>query len=271
MRTLNHSACAGRLLALLLLGFALAACDGQSSGSGSTAAVASLSGTPTVQVAADSAYSFQPRSVTPAGSSLLFSIQNKPAWANFSLTSGQLSGTPSSADAGEYPGIQISASDGTSTAALPSFTIRVTPPSALLASNSTGSSSGGSSTTGSTTTGSSTTGSSTTGSSSTGSSTNGTSSSGAGSSSSSSSDTVSVSWEAPTENTDGSALTNLAGYTLYFGTSASAMTQKVSISTVGELSYVLANLGSGTWYIEVVAVNSSGIQSAPSSVVSVTI
>jgi hypothetical protein len=98
------------------------------------------------------------------------------------------------------------------------------------------------------------------------------SSSGAGSSSSSAaSTTVTLSWMAPTQNTNGTALTNLAGFDIYYGTSASAMTQKISLNTVAVLSYVVGDLSSGTWYFQVVAVNSLGTQSSPSSTVSVTI
>jgi hypothetical protein len=86
-----------------------------------------------------------------------------------------------------------------------------------------------------------------------------------------SSDSVTISWTAPSENTDGSALTNLAGYEIYYGTSPSALTQQISINTVGIMDYVVGNLSSGTWYFEVVAVNSAGEQSAPTSLVSTTI
>jgi len=82
---------------------------------------------------------------------------------------------------------------------------------------------------------------------------------------------VTLSWAAPTENTDGSALTNLAGFDIYYGTSSSSLTQKITLNSVGLLTYVVENLNSGTWYFEVVAVNSSGVRSGPSSVVSVTI
>lgn len=84
-------------------------------------------------------------------------------------------------------------------------------------------------------------------------------------------DSITLSWAAPTENTDGSALTNLSGFNIYYGNSATAMTQKVSINTVGLLTYVVGNLAAGTWYFQVVAVNSSGVQSGPSSTVSATI
>jgi hypothetical protein len=98
------------------------------------------------------------------------------------------------------------------------------------------------------------------------------SSSGAGSSSGSTGgSTVTLSWMAPTENTNGTALTNLAGFDIYYGTSANAMTQKISLNTVAVMSYVVGDLSSGTWYFQVVAVNSLGVQSNPSSTVSVTI
>jgi hypothetical protein len=84
-------------------------------------------------------------------------------------------------------------------------------------------------------------------------------------------ESISLSWAAPTENTDGTALTNLSGFDIYYGTSSAALTQKISINGVGLLTYVVENLSSGTWFFEVVAVNSAGVQSGPSGVVSVTI
>jgi hypothetical protein len=84
-------------------------------------------------------------------------------------------------------------------------------------------------------------------------------------------ESITLSWAAPTENTDGSALTNLSGFDIYYGTSSAALTQKININSVGLLTYVVENLSSGTWFFEVVAVNAAGVQSGPSSVVSVTI
>ncbi|MDE2049686.1 MAG: fibronectin type III domain-containing protein [Gammaproteobacteria bacterium] len=80
-----------------------------------------------------------------------------------------------------------------------------------------------------------------------------------------------MSWSAPTTNTDGSALTDLAGYQIYYGTSATALTQSVNIPGAAATSYVLQNLAGGTWYFEVTAVTNSGAQSAPSAVVSKTV
>ena len=96
--------------------------------------------------------------------------------------------------------------------------------------------------------------------------------SGSGSSSGTTSRTnLTLSWSAPTENTNGSALTNLAGYIIYYGTSASAMTQTIDINTVGVLNYVVDNLSAGSWYFQIVAVNAAGEQSSPSAIVSASI
>ena len=97
-----------------------------------------------------------------------------------------------------------------------------------------------------------------------------------GSSSSSSSGaigtkTASLSWSAPVENTNGTALTNLSGYHIYYGTSTGAMTNKVSISTVGILSYVIDNMASGNWYFAVTSLNSAGVESALSNTIQATL
>ena len=107
-------------------------------------------------------------------------------------------------------------------------------------------------------------------SSSSGSSSGGTSGSGS-SGATTTADNVTLSWSAPTENTNGSALTNLAGYIIYYGTSASAMTKTIDINTVGMLTYVVENLSAGSWYFQIVAVNSAGEQSGPSATVNASI
>jgi hypothetical protein len=75
----------------------------------------------------------------------------------------------------------------------------------------------------------------------------------------------------PTENTDGSVLNNLAGYTVYYGTSPSDLTQSVKITNPGLTAYTLSNLQSGTWYFTVTSYSSVGIESTRSGVVSTTI
>lgn len=79
-----------------------------------------------------------------------------------------------------------------------------------------------------------------------------------------------LSWSAPSTNTDGSALTDLAGYKIYYGSSSGNLTNSVSVG-VGLSAYVVSNLASGTWYFAITALNSSGVESSMSSVASKTI
>ena len=80
-----------------------------------------------------------------------------------------------------------------------------------------------------------------------------------------------VSWTPPTTNTNGSTLTNLAGYEIYYGTSTTALTQKVQVANIGVTNYVVSGLTSGTWYFAVTAYTSAGAQSALSNIASKTI
>lgn len=75
-----------------------------------------------------------------------------------------------------------------------------------------------------------------------------------------------LSWTPPTQNTDGSALVDLAGYRIHYGTSAGALTQVIQLANPGVSSYVLGNLSSGTYYFAVTAYSSSGAESARSGV-----
>lgn len=83
--------------------------------------------------------------------------------------------------------------------------------------------------------------------------------------------TLTVSWLAPTENTDGSALTNLHGYRIYYGTSKTDMSHKIDINTVGTQSFVVEDLAPGVWYFAVSAYNSKDIESTLSNVADGTI
>ncbi len=80
-----------------------------------------------------------------------------------------------------------------------------------------------------------------------------------------------VSWVAPTQNTDGSALTDLAGYAILYGRSASDLSLSVNISNPSLSTYVVENLTSGAWFFAVVAINSNGTSSVPSNVATKTI
>ena len=83
--------------------------------------------------------------------------------------------------------------------------------------------------------------------------------------------TAQISWTPPTTTTDGSTLLNLAGYNIYYGTSPSALTQEIQVSTIGLSTYDVTGLGSGTWYFVVTSYTTDGTQSPPSNVVSYTI
>lgn len=80
-----------------------------------------------------------------------------------------------------------------------------------------------------------------------------------------------LSWTAPTSNSDGSALTDLAGYHIYYGTSAGSMSNKINITSPSTLTYVITNLGTGTWYFAIAAYTNTGLESAMSNVGSKTI
>ena len=75
-----------------------------------------------------------------------------------------------------------------------------------------------------------------------------------------------LSWTPPTQNTDGSALTNLSGYTIVYGTNANTLSQRITLTNPALTSYVVTNLTTGTWYFGVMALNSSGATSNLSNI-----
>jgi hypothetical protein len=80
-----------------------------------------------------------------------------------------------------------------------------------------------------------------------------------------------LSWQAPTTDTNGQPLTNLSGYVIYYGGSQTNLSQSITLNTVGMQTYVIDNLGAGTWYFAIRAVASTGAESALSDIVSKTI
>lgn len=80
-----------------------------------------------------------------------------------------------------------------------------------------------------------------------------------------------VSWTPPTQNSDGSALTNLSGYRIAYGRSATVLDRSISLNNPSLSSAVVDNLSSGTWFFSVSAVNNQGAASNPSNVASKTI
>lgn len=261
-----------------------------------------ISGTPATSVTAGTAYSFRPVGSDPDGNSLTYSIQNRPTWANFSTSTGRLSGTPAAADVGTSARITISVTDGTASTSLPSFTIQVnaaanrsptisgspllsTVVGALYAFQPSASDPDGNPLTFSiqnrptwatfeTATGRLS-----------GtpaltdvlsfnniiiSVTDGTATVSLPSFNLSvialANGSATVSWTPPTTNTDGSTLANLSGYRILYGRSADNLNQSVSVNNAGASSFTVDNLVTGTWYFGVVAVNAAGFESDVSEI-----
>jgi hypothetical protein len=80
-----------------------------------------------------------------------------------------------------------------------------------------------------------------------------------------------LSWSPPTENADGTPLTDLAGYRIRYGRSATELGSLIEITNPSLSAYVVENLSPGTWYFTVVAVNRAGVESEPSGIASKTV
>ena len=205
-----------RLLVITALVSALTGCLSQeksntsfSNDGGSTQnAAPQIWGSPPGAVMTGNMYSFTPAASDADGDALSFSIANKPQWANFSTSTGRLSGQPVLGDEGMYANIRISVSDGSVSSSLPDFSVEVT--QTALGS-------------------------------------------------------MTLSWTPPTENDDGSQLTDLAGYKLYYGTSPGNYTNQVRIDNPGISVYVIDNLLPDTYYVVATAFNATGDESSYSN------
>jgi hypothetical protein len=262
-----------------------------------------INGAPPAAVTAGQAYRFRPSAVDADKNTLGFSIQNRPVWATFSSATGELSGTPTSVHVGSYANVVIRVSDGKASAALAPFTVKVaavpnkapTLSGAPLIEVNAGSAynfrPGAADTDGDKLTFAignlpawaafnATTGqlSGTPAAASVGTYSNIVISVSDGKASTAlaafsitvadvSNGAASLEWVAPTQNTDGSTLTNLAGFRIVYGTSATQLTQMIQVANAGMSSYVVDNLAPGTYYFAVLAYTSKGAESADSNVV----
>jgi hypothetical protein len=265
-----------------------------------------ISGTPATSVTVGSSYSFRPTASDPDGNSLGFTITNRPTWASFNTSTGQLSGSPTSSHVGTYSNIVIKVSDGKVTASLPAFSIQVkssgssntaprisgTPTTSIKAGSAysftpSASDANGDSLTFTITnkpswaTFSASTGrlSGTPTAAQVGTYSNIVIKVSDGKASASLSafsisvtatanGTASLSWTPPTRNTDGTTLTNLSGYRIYYGTSSSSLNQTVQVNNPSVSTYVIENLSPATYYFAVKSLTSSGAESALSNVAS---
>ena len=267
-----------------------------------------ISGSPGTSVLGWHAYSFTPTAKGPSGYKLSFSISGKPSWAGFNTTTGTLSGTPQTANVGSSSTVVISVSDGAGSASLPAFTLKVMPnvtptvsgspsttasvgapygftpkanepdgdplsfsvknkPSWASFSIATGTISG-TPTAANVGTYSNIVITASTGHASASLAAFSIAVAQPAGASAPSTGAVTISWLPPTENVSGTALTNLAGYRIYYGTSASSLTQVVNITNPGLATYVLSDLPAATWYFALTSVNSNGVESPRTAVMS---
>ena len=257
----------------------------------------SISGTPPAVVTANTLYEFTPTASDADNDPLTFSISGRPLWTTFDSSSGTLSGTPTSANVGVHGGIVISVSDGLATRSLPAFSITVqavatnsppsisgTPPAVVTANTlyaftptasdadnnpltftiaglpvwatfdpTNGGISG------------------TPGDAHVGNHSgiiitvsDGTDSADLGPFSISveavSLGSATLNWLPPTQNEDGTALIDLAGYNIYWGAPGN-YSNSVTINNPGLTSYVVENLAPGTYEFVATAFNAAGMES----------
>ncbi len=77
-----------------------------------------------------------------------------------------------------------------------------------------------------------------------------------------SSGSLTLFWDAPTDNTDGSSLNDLKGYKLYYGEKSGTYTSVLDIANPSLTTYVVQNLQPGTYYFALADYNSQGVESA---------
>ena len=80
-----------------------------------------------------------------------------------------------------------------------------------------------------------------------------------------------LTWSQIMENTDGSPLTNLSGFRVYWGPSLSNLSNTATVNGTGTMTYVVDNLTSGTWYFAATSFNANGVESGYSNIASKTI
>jgi hypothetical protein len=179
-------------------------------------------------------YSFTPRVSGVKGAR--FSISNKPSWASFSTTTGKLSGRPSLKDEGHHSNIVISATYSSSKASLPAFSIKVQKNKYYTGKKNPTD--------------------------------NGGSGSGSGSGGNDNpTKSVSLSWQAPTQYTNGNTLTSLSGYRIYSGSQRDKLSVKVTLKNPSLTRYVIDSLKSGERYFAVASISQKGIEGSLSKVV----
>lgn len=78
---------------------------------------------------------------------------------------------------------------------------------------------------------------------------------------------ITLSWQPPAQNEDGSALTDLSGYRIHLGQAPGFYDRVLVIDNPSVTTYVVENLVPGTYYIAATAVNERGVESRKSNIV----
>jgi hypothetical protein len=80
-----------------------------------------------------------------------------------------------------------------------------------------------------------------------------------------------LTWVSPTVNSDGTPLTDLAGYIIRYGTSSASYSNNVRVADPSLQTYSVQNLAPGTYFFAVAAFDTSDNTSVNSNQVSKTI
>jgi hypothetical protein len=75
-----------------------------------------------------------------------------------------------------------------------------------------------------------------------------------------------LNWTAPSANTDGSALNDLAGFRVVYGTSSTTLDRTQLVNDVTARTTTVSSLTPGTWYFAVRALNSRSLESDNSNI-----
>ena len=82
---------------------------------------------------------------------------------------------------------------------------------------------------------------------------------------------MTLNWNPPTENTDGTSLDDLDGYIIYYGTSPQTMETEIPLSNPGLSSYTVEDLPADDYYFVITAINSKAVESDQSNMVEATV
>jgi len=77
---------------------------------------------------------------------------------------------------------------------------------------------------------------------------------------------ITLSWSPPTTDADGTAITGLAGYRIYYGQTPDSLDEIVVINNPGTIRYVIENLSPATWFFCMTSFNDSGLESVRTAI-----